>query len=447
MSVNTTFCDELPPLPSYSLTLRPSLIPGVSDVTLQLIAPVVAYWVVSLFFHILDTYDVYPQYRLHTPAEILKRNRVTRYEVFRDVILQQIIQTVFGFAIAHFDPPEMIGKEEYDIAVWAWRLRKFQNPIPNLLLLLGIQHQTSSRWSVDLRPSFPNLAGIVSGGAYSTPAFTSWELNAAKLIYWAGIPVLQFLAAIAWVDTWNYFMHRAMHVNRFLYNWLHIRHHRLYVPYAYGALYNHPLEGFFMDILGAGTAYMATGMTIRQGMVLFTCSTIKTVDDHCGYAFPWDPLQHLTSNNAAYHDIHHQTWGIKTNFSQPFFTFWDRFLGTVWQGGDVSARYQRDRIAAQKKADADLHHVKSSVTNSPNVDDEKARLQAEASQKQVFDSESDGARIIKDEIREEKEVKQATQGSTPRRRKSGFDPKALSDRVAGSLHGRSSAILHADRGH
>jgi len=412
-----------------------------------LIAPIVAYWVVSLIFHIFDTYDVFPQYRLHTPAEILKRNHVTRYEVFRDVILQQIVQTAFGFAIAHFDPPEMIGKEEYDIAVWAWRLRKVQSQVPNLLLLLGIQHQTTSRWSVDLRPSFPNLAGIVLGGSYSTPAFTNLELNIAKFIYWAVIPTIQFVIAIIWVDTWQYFMHRAMHMNRFLYNWLHSRHHRLYVPFAYGALYNHPGEGFFMDILGAGLGYMVTGMTVRQGMVFFTCSTIKTVDDHCGYALPWDPLQHLTSNNAAYHDIHHQTWGIKTNFSQPFFTFWDRFLGTTWQGGDVSARYQRDKIAAQKKTDADQADVKSSVTKSPNVDDEKARLQAEASQKQVLDSDPNGARIIRDEIREEQEIKQATRRRTHARRKSGFDPKALSDRVAGSLHGRSSAILHADGVH
>ncbi len=446
MSTNTTSSDDLPPLPSYSLTLRPPLIPGVPDVVLQLIAPIIAYWVVSLLFHIFDTYDFFPQYRLHTPAEILKRNRVNRYEVFRDVILQQIVQTVFGLFIAHFDPPEMIGKEEYEIAIWALRLRKIQTQVPHLLLFFGIQQQTSSRWSVDLRPSFPNLAGIVSGGLYSAPAFTALELNIATVIYWAVIPIVQFAIAIIWVDTWQYFLHRAMHMNRFLYNWLHSRHHRLYVPYAYGALYNHPFEGFLLDILGAGLAYMATGMTIRQGLVFFTCSTIKTVDDHCGYAFPWDPLQHMTTNNAAYHDIHHQTWGIKTNFSQPFFTFWDRFLGTTWQGGDISARYQRDRIAAQKKIDADQAIAKSPVTNSPNINEENAILQAEASQKQVLDSESDGARILQDEMREEQEVKRATQRSIPTRRKSGFDPKSLSDRVAGSLHGRSSAILHADGG-
>ena len=68
------------------------------------------------------------------------------------------------------------------------------------------------------------------------------------------------------------------------------------------------------------------------GTFFFSFGSIKTVDDHCGYALPWDPLQLISSNNAAYHDIHHQTWGIKTNFSQPFFTFWDSLLGTMYKG-------------------------------------------------------------------------------------------------------------------
>lgn len=88
-------------------------------------------------------------------------------------------------------------------------------------------------------------------------------------------------------------------------------------------------------------------------MWFFTCSTIKTVDDHCGYSLPWDPLQHITSNNAGYHDIHHQSWGIKTNYSQPFFTIWDRLLGTVWTGGNVKAKYERAAKAAQFRVDAD----------------------------------------------------------------------------------------------
>lgn len=120
------------------------------------------------------------------------------------------------------------------------------------------------------------------------------------------------------------------------------------MPYAYGALYNHPMEGFVLDTAGAGLAYKAAFMSSRLGMLFFVFSTMKTVDDHCGYALPWDPLQNITSNNAAYHDIHHQGWGIKTNYSQPFFTFWDRILGTMWEG-ETEQKYARDREGAAKK--------------------------------------------------------------------------------------------------
>jgi sphinganine C4-monooxygenase len=125
----------------------------------------------------------------------------------------------------------------------------------------------------------------------------------------------------------------------------HSRHHRLYVPYAYGALYNHPVEGFTLDTLGTGIAHLLTRGTVRQSIFFFTFSSIKTVDDHCGYALPWDPLQHITSNNATYHDIHHQSWGIKSNFSQPFFTFWDSFFNTKWRG-DTKLRYEKQRHIA-----------------------------------------------------------------------------------------------------
>lgn len=442
---------ELPPLPSYALTPRPSIVPGISDTLLQLLLPIIAYWGVSFVFHLLDTYEICPQYRLHTPAEVLKRNHVTRYEVVRDVVIQQIIQTAFGLLIATLDPIEMTGKQDYELAVWARRVRIAQRGLPYALAGFGFDTIALTKW---LQNTHPIIAGALSGGIYPgrLPTFQSWELLTANATYWVAIPAVQFVVAIFIVDTWQYFLHRAMHMNKWLYTTLHSRHHRLYVPYAFGALYNHPVEGFLLDTLGTGLAYLVTGMSIRQGMWFFTCSTIKTVDDHCGYAFPWDPLQHVTSNNAAYHDVHHQSWGIKTNFSQPFFTFWDRFLGTVWTGGDVSARYERSRIAAQKKLDIDASTMESSVINSPATDLKKANVQAAASQRQVLEDEIEGGRqIIQEEVAEEKQAIRATPRIT-RRKTGSIDPKGdslrgLRERVAGSLHGRSTAILHADGVH
>jgi sphinganine C4-monooxygenase len=203
-------------------------------------------------------------------------------------------------------------------------------------------------------------------------------------------------------------------------------------------------------------------MTTRQSIWFFTCSTIKTVDDHCGYALPFDPLQHITSNNAGYHDIHHQSWGIKTNFSQPFFTFWDRFLGTMWVGGDVSARYARTKLAAQHKfnqsaststisgsSPADSTSAPSSIpyeepdhlaanelaTLPPKVSAGKATAQAVESRKQVLEDKDGGAQVLVEEAAEEQRAAASMRRSTRKKGSvsSEVSLKGLKDRVSGSF--------------
>jgi len=170
-----------------------------------------------------------------------------------------------------------------------------------------------------------------------------WHHKAQDLVYyvyWWAIPLARLLSGFFFIDTWQYFLHRAMHTNTFLYKSFHSWHHRLYVPYSFGALYNHPVEGFFLDSCGAVIAEWLMGMSVRQATLLFTIATFKTVDDHCGYSLPFDPLQWFTSNNSDYHDIHHQVIGIKSNFSQPFFVHWDVLLGTRMTRQDIEARKQ-----------------------------------------------------------------------------------------------------------
>ncbi|KAL8654784.1 MAG: hypothetical protein Q9226_003299 [Calogaya cf. arnoldii] len=483
----SNFYSDLPPLPEYQTSLLPSLIPGIPDKLLTVIAPIAAYWALSMLFHWIDTRDYFPQYRLHTPAEVSSRNKVSRWEVVRDVVIQQVIQTAVGWGIGMTEPDDLTGQEEYDVAVWARRIRIAQRAVPGLLALAGIDVAGLAK---NLNPSHPVLAGVVLGGQYSdlqttsagyghvssTPGFTVWEKTLASALYWYLVPAVQYGIAIIVVDTWQYFLHRAMHMNKWMYTTIHSRHHRLYIPYAYGALYNHPVEGFLLDTLGASIAYKLAGMNTRQGMWFFTASTFKTVDDHCGYALPWDPLQRLTSNNAGYHDVHHQSWGIKTNFSQPFFTFWDRLLGTVWTGGDVSARYEKARLAAQKKAGQS--NEKITITHSdaadsatqdprPYQDDKKnatdlsliplkdqqplppkgkAVLQAAGSRQQILDDKKDGGpQVLVQEAAEEKEARSLLRREGRRRTASSLSHtdslKGLKDRVTGSMLGRAGVLI------
>uniref|UniRef100_A0A7N0UE30 Fatty acid hydroxylase domain-containing protein n=1 Tax=Kalanchoe fedtschenkoi TaxID=63787 RepID=A0A7N0UE30_KALFE len=138
----------------------------------------------------------------------------------------------------------------------------------------------------------------------------------------------QFFIAMLVMDTWQYFMHRYMHHNKFLYRHIHSLHHRLVVPYAFGALYNHPIEGLLNDTIGGALSFLLSGMSPRTSIFFFSFATIKTVDDHCGLWLPGNLFHVFFRNNTAYHDVHHQLYGSKYNFSQPFFVMWDKILGT-----------------------------------------------------------------------------------------------------------------------
>lgn len=227
-----------------------------SDELLGTILPIVVYWVYSGLYCLLGGME---NYRLHTKKDEDEKNLVTKKEVVKGVLLQQVVQSIVAtvlFAVTGND-----GDSE------------------------GNQH------------------GFL-------------------------VLVRQLFVAMVILDTWQYFMHRYMHQNKILYKHIHSQHHRLVVPYAFGALYNHPLEGLLLDTIGGALAFLFSGMSPRASIFFFSFATIKTVDDHCGLWLPGNLFHIVFKNNSAYHDIHHQLYGSKYNFSQPFFVTWDRILGT-----------------------------------------------------------------------------------------------------------------------
>lgn len=264
-----------------------------SDGILALVAPVVAYWSMSLLFHTIDTLRLAEKYRIHPSEEVASKNKASRTEVLKEVLFQHLIQSVTGLTMLYFDPEPTTGFEMNEM--WHWR-RSVPLWIPNEAIYF----------------------------AYS------YGFSFAKIFF-----------GFFLVDTWQYWLHRLMHTNKTLYKNFHSRHHRLYVPYAYGALYNSPTEGFLLDTCGTGLAAILMHLTHTEQVFLYTFATMKTVDDHCGYALPWDPFQWLFPNNAVYHDIHHQQFGIKTNFAQPFFTIWDTVFCTKYDGFKEYERQQR----------------------------------------------------------------------------------------------------------
>lgn len=148
----------------------------------------------------------------------------------------------------------------------------------------------------------------------------------------------------------------------------------------------------------------------------------------------------------------------------------------MWAGGDVSARYERSRIAAQKKVDnenekatvtgsdasqsltQDLRPYENELSNAsdlqsipikyqqPAAPAGKAEYQAAGSRQQVLDDKKDGGiDVLKDESREEKDARTVLKRSTRRRATSSVSQadsfKGLRDRITGSMHGRTGGIL------
>ncbi|KAI3909036.1 hypothetical protein MKX01_025004 [Papaver californicum] len=144
------------------------------------------------------------------------------------------------------------------------------------------------------------------------------------------IQVCQFIVAMLVLDAWQYFVHRFMHTNKFLYKHIHSQHHTLEVPYACGALYAHPLESF-IDTFGGVVCFLISGMTARTGLCFSSFTSMKAIDLHSGLWLPssFGPFQLIFGNTSAYHDIHHYGLrGRKYNYAQPYFIFWDKLLGT-----------------------------------------------------------------------------------------------------------------------
>ncbi|KAK4686339.1 sphinganine C4-monooxygenase, partial [Tremellales sp. Uapishka_1] len=301
--------------PPFYHTSSPNLLAFISDKHLSLLAPILVYWLLSFTFHYLDNAQIpyFEARRIHESPETLARNKATVLQVVKAVIFQQVVQTALGVIWLESDD-EILRRE------------------------IMIDHLSKM---AQLSPKVAKGVLLLLGPRSGESVLRSYGAELVQWTYWWGIPCAQTLVAFFIVDTWQYFLHRAMHMNRFLYRNFHSVHHRLYVPYAFGALYNHPLEGFLLDTLGAAAAHSLTFMTVRQAIFLFTVSTIKTVDDHCGYRLWWDPCQMIFTNNADYHDIHHQAYGIKANFSQPFFTNWDWLLSTQMSRDQASLKTRR----------------------------------------------------------------------------------------------------------
>jgi sphinganine C4-monooxygenase len=137
----------------------PSLLPTLSDSLLTVLAPVPAYWLTAAFFQILDLSNAswLLRHRIHDSAEVASRNRASRLEVFRAVVLQQVIQTALAL-------------------VWV------------------SEHTVRVDHAEGMRSIARALVALLPLGAFDSAAMVVAPL--AYLLYWWAIPAARLLLAM-----------------------------------------------------------------------------------------------------------------------------------------------------------------------------------------------------------------------------------------------------------
>ncbi|KNC85981.1 hypothetical protein SARC_01857 [Sphaeroforma arctica JP610] len=189
--------------------------------------------------------------------------------------------------------------------------------------------------------------------------FVQFEDYSEDFDSWLAV-VPKFVVAALVMDTYQYWIHRWMHINKWAFEHFHSWHHRLHCPYPIGALYNHPLEGFVLDAGSGALSVAVAGLDLRAASLFVSVSTFKTVCDHANYDLPWNPMNKLFTNNASYHDMHHQLRGFRFNFSQPYFTFWDDIMGTKkMPTRDDLVRCEKPKTAVKSVAKTETASTKS----------------------------------------------------------------------------------------
>jgi len=281
---------------------RNELFPGCPDPRLALILPIIIYWVVSLSYHALDHsgWEWIDKYRVQPAEDADKKNLVTKSEVIRTVLKMQGIQALLG-------------------AIWQIFFKNKNVVIKYTNHTVEVQKVGAivAKWLV--KAAGENTASDIMA--------THGEQLTYYVYWWAG-PIVRLVIGAIILDTYQYWVHRLFHTIPFLYKHVHAVHHRLYVPYAYGSHYNHPVEGGAADALSGILATNLSRMYEREVVLLLAIVAYKSVEDHCGYQWTKHPLRWLSKNDAEFHEIHHQVAGLKYNFSQPLFVMWDKAMGT-----------------------------------------------------------------------------------------------------------------------
>lgn len=110
--------------------------------------------------------------------------------------------------------------------------------------------------------------------------------------------VFDLLMLVACEEIGFYYVHRTLH-HRLFYNRFHKVHHEWQVPIAMSAIYCHPVEHVFCNLLPIFGGFLILGSHVLTCWLWIASVYFVVLNDHSGYHFPF-----FLSSEA--HDYHHR---------------------------------------------------------------------------------------------------------------------------------------------
>lgn len=155
--------------------------------------------------------------------------------------------------------------------------------------------------------------------------------------------VKDVLACLLLFDTQYFVWHLLHHKVSWLYHWVHREHHLHTTTFSLMAEDAGVWELLSLSFFSTLNTALLDCHPLTT-MLFFVTNIYLSVEAHSGYEFLWSPHRLVPFGlygGAHHHNLHHIK--VKVNYA-PYFTHWDRLLGTVWKENPRRAAANRDRF-------------------------------------------------------------------------------------------------------